>query len=36
MLIIGSVDLFQVALGILALLCIYWLAKFIISMWTGA
>ena len=36
MLVLGSMLLWVLMLGITILLCIYWLAKFIISIWTGS
>ncbi len=36
MLVFGDASLFVVMLGAILLLCIYWAAKWIISIWTGA
>ena len=36
MLVVGSIGLWVVMLGAVVLLCIYWVAKWIISLWTGA
>lgn len=35
MLIVGDPALYQLMLGILALLCLYWVVKFIASIFTG-
>jgi len=31
-----SIAIFALMLGILAALCIYWVVKFVVSLWTGA
>lgn len=36
MLIVGDLDTMRLILGIVLVLCIYWVAKAIISLWTGA
>ena len=36
MLAIGDPTVTMVILGLVALLCVYWVAKWVISIWTGS
>jgi hypothetical protein len=36
MIVVGDVNTWLIMLGIVVLLCVYWVAKWIISLWTGS